>query len=62
MSDMFFINEFETSIALREKPEDFRSHMISMLGAYSLDNTGKHIKYTVVFSEIVKALQESFRS
>jgi serine protein kinase len=62
VSDMFFINEFETSIALREKPEDFRSHMISMLGAYSLDNPGKPIKYTVVFAEIVKALQESFRS
>lgn len=61
VSDMYFINEFETSIGLKEKPEIFRSHMISALGAYSLDNPGKPIRYTVVFGDLIRQLQESFR-
>jgi serine protein kinase len=58
----YFIKEFETNINLREKPEAFRSHLISTLGAYSLDNPGKVISYTEVFSDLVKRLKESFRS
>lgn len=55
------IKEFEASIQLKEGPEQFRSHLISALGAYSLDNPGKSIIYTDVFPDMVKKLQESFR-
>ena len=56
-----FIKEFETSMNIKEKPEKFRSHLISSLGAYSLDHPGLKIKYTTVFPDLVKNLQESFR-
>lgn len=60
-SDSYFINEFEGSITLKESPEVFRSHLLSKLGAYSLDNPGKRIVYTDVFPNLVDKLQESFR-
>ena len=60
-SDQYFIQEFEKSINLKEKAEDFRSHLISKLGAYYLDNPGQGIVYMEVFPEVVSRLKESFR-
>lgn len=60
-SDMFLIKEFETNIQLKDKPDIFRSHIISRLGAYSIDNPGKKIVYTEVFQDLVKLLRQSFR-
>lgn len=60
--DDYFIKEFEQSIALKEDVTKFRSHLISKLGAYYLDNPGKQITYTEVFPELVRRLQESFRA
>ncbi len=60
--DLYFIKEFESNIHLKESPDDFRSHVISKLGAYSLDNPGKPIIYTEVLTDIVKLLKESFRN
>lgn len=60
--DDYFIKEFEQSIALKEEVTKFRSHLISKLGAHFLDNPGKPIKYSEVFPELVRRLQESFRS
>jgi serine protein kinase len=59
-SDDYFIKEFESNIALKENAVNFRSHLISRLGAYYLDNPGKGIVYTEVFDDLVKLLQESF--
>lgn len=59
--DGYFIKEFENSINLKEEPKNFRSHLISKLGAWYLDNPGKKIVYIDVFPEVVKKLQESFR-
>ncbi len=61
VADQFFINEFESNVSLKEKPEIFRSHILSSLGAYSLDNPGAAIKYTEVFPGLVKSLKEGFR-
>lgn len=60
-SDMFIITEFESNINLKEEPEKFRSHTISKLGAYALDNPGSSLIYTDVFPGVVKRLKESFR-
>lgn len=60
-SDMFFVSEFESNINLKEDPDKFRSHTISKLGAYALDNPGREINYTDVFPGVVKRLKESFR-
>lgn len=60
--DDFFIKEFEVAIGLKEEPINFRSLMLSKLGAYSLDNPGKSIVYTDVFPDLVNLLQESFRA
>lgn len=60
-SDEYFINEFEKNINLKEKAEDFRSHLISKLGAYYLDNPNGSIDYMTVFPEVVAKLKESFR-
>jgi predicted Ser/Thr protein kinase len=59
--DNYFVNEFETNVGLSEDPARFRSNLIARLGAYSLDNPGKSISYAIVFEDIVKLLQESFR-
>jgi serine protein kinase len=61
-SDMYFIEEVEQNLNIKESAKDFRSHMISRVGAYSLDNPGKKIEYTHIFSDIVKNLQESYRN
>jgi serine protein kinase len=61
-SDMYFIREFENNINLKEDADNFRSYMISRIGAYSLDNPGKKLKYTEVFEDLVNKLQESFRN
>lgn len=61
-SDMYFIHEFENNLHLKENPQDFRSHMISRVGAYYLDHPGVKMVYTEMFGDIVKILQESFRS
>tara|TARA_B100001971_G_C18267904_1_gene595877 strand:+ start:27306 stop:29501 length:2196 start_codon:yes stop_codon:yes gene_type:complete len=60
--DMYFIKEFESNIHLKENPENYRSHIISKLGAYSLDNPGKKIVYTEVLEGVYKQLKESFRN
>ena len=60
-SDTYFIQEFESNIDLKEDPNKFRTHMISKLGAFSLDNQGVPIVYTDVFPEIAKKLKESFK-
>ncbi|MBF0363071.1 MAG: hypothetical protein HQK49_18770 [Oligoflexia bacterium] len=59
--DMYLIKEFENNIKLKEVPESFRSHMLTTLGAYSLDHPNKKIVYTDVFADIVRTLKESFR-
>lgn len=61
-SDMFFIEEFESNLQIKENAKDFRSHMISRVGAYALDNPGKKIEYTNIFPDIVKNLQETYRN
>ncbi|MCY4523877.1 MAG: hypothetical protein OXB84_03970, partial [Halobacteriovoraceae bacterium] len=58
--DQYFIKEFEKNINLKEKEDTFRSHLISRLGAYYLDNPAKQITYPEVFPDLVKRLQESF--
>jgi len=60
--DDFFIKEFESAIGLKEDSKTFRSHLLSKLGAYSLDNRGKTLIYTDVFPDLVDRLQESYRS
>ncbi|MBF0205938.1 MAG: hypothetical protein HQK53_03530 [Oligoflexia bacterium] len=59
--DLYSVKEFENNIKLKESPEIFRSHMLTTLGAYSLDHPNKKIVYTEVFADIVKILKESFR-
>ncbi|MCY4643258.1 MAG: hypothetical protein OXB88_01435 [Bacteriovoracales bacterium] len=59
-SDLFFIKEFESNINLQEDTDKFRKHMISKIGAFSLDNPNQKIIYTHVFPEITKKLKESF--
>ena len=60
-SDLYFIKEFESNISLKEDVDKFRSHLLSNVGAYSLDNPGKKIVYTNVFPQLTKRLKESFR-
>ncbi len=60
-SDNYMIEEFEKSINLKENPVMFRSHLLSKLGAYALDNPGLAINYSDVFPEISRKLQESFK-
>ncbi|WP_127716470.1 serine protein kinase PrkA [Halobacteriovorax sp. HLS] len=60
-SDDYFIQEFESSINLKENAESFRSHLISKLGAWYLDNPGTKIVYKEVFPDVVERLQASFR-
>ena len=59
--DQFFIKEFEINIKLNESTDSFRSHLLTRLGAYSLDNPGKEIIYTDVFPDLERKLKESFR-
>jgi serine protein kinase len=59
--DEYFINEFEGMMNLSEEPKSYRSHLISKMGAWYLDNPGKKIVYTNVFPEVARKLQESFR-
>lgn len=61
-ADMYFIKEFESNVHLKEDPEKFRSHVLSKLGAYSLDNPGIKINYTSVLDGVAKLLKESFRN
>ena len=60
--DLYFVKEFESNIHLKENAENFRSHIISKLGAWSLDNPGKKIIYTDVLDGLTKQLKESFRN
>lgn len=61
-ADEFFIKEFEKSINLKEDPSTYRSHLISKLGAFSLDNPGVEINYLDVFPGVIAKLKESFRN
>ena len=56
------MKEFEKNIAIKEDSQKFRSHLISKLGAYYLDNPGVAIDYMKVFPELIKSLKESFRN
>lgn len=60
--DMYFIKEFESNIHLKENPDSFRSHILSKLGAFALDNPGEKIVYTEVLDNISKLLKETFRN
>jgi predicted Ser/Thr protein kinase len=60
--DMYFIKEFENNIHLKEDPGKFRSHILSKIGAYYLDNPGAVISYTSILDGITKQLKESFRN
>lgn len=60
--DMYFVKEFEANIHLKENADNFRSHILSKLGAYALDNPGKEIVYVEVLDGISKQLKESFRN
>ena len=60
--DEYFMKEFEKSISIKEDSHKFRSHLISKLGAYYLDNPGVQIEYSQVFPELMKSLKESFRN
>jgi serine protein kinase len=60
--DAYFIKEFESNIHLKESPENFRSAILSKLGAWSLDNRGEKVVYTTVLDGITKQLKESFRN
>lgn len=61
-ADMHFIKEFESSIHLKENADTFRSHILSKLGAYSLDHPGEKIIYTEVLDGVSKQLRETFRN
>ncbi len=61
-ADQYFIKEFEANINLKEEPVAFRSHLISKLGAWYLDNPKQQIVYKTVFPDVVSRLQESFRN
>ena len=60
--DIYRVEEFEKSINLKEKAEDFRSNLLSKIGAYSLDHPGEDISYVDVLPELSNLLRESFRS
>ena len=60
--DMYFVKEFEGNIHLKENADKFRSHILSKIGAFSLDNRGAKIIYTEVLDGIAKQLKESFRN
>lgn len=59
--DEYFIKEFESNIGLKEDANSFRSHTISTLGAYSLDNPSNKLEYSKVFPHLIERLKESFR-
>ena len=60
--DQYFITEFEKNIKFKDSADQFRSDILSKLGAYSLDNPGKEIIYVEVFDDLAKMLKESFRT
>lgn len=59
--DTYLIKEFENNISLKEDPATFRSHLISKLGAWYLDNPGQQVDYLKIFPDVVDRLKESFR-
>jgi len=59
--DMYFVQEFEKNISIKESVDDFRSHIISRLGAYTIDHPGKELVMSDIYPSIVKSLKESFR-
>ena len=59
--DQYFVTEFEKNIKFKDSADQFRSDILSKLGAYSLDNPGKEIVYVEVFDDLAKMLKESFR-
>lgn len=60
--DEYLMKEFEANINLKEDVKKFRSHLISKLGAWYLDNPGKSVDLMVVFPDLITKLQESFRN
>ena len=62
-SEIYFrVFQIIQNIHLKENAEKFRSHVLSKLGAFSLDNPGTTIIYTDVLDGITKQLKESFRN
>ncbi|MCK5883206.1 MAG: hypothetical protein KAG61_05920 [Bacteriovoracaceae bacterium] len=59
--DSYFVDEFEKNITLNEGGDNFRSQLISKLGAHFLDNPDSTIIYTDVFPDLVGKLKESFK-
>ncbi len=47
---------------MKENPSNFRSHILSKIGAYFLDNPGQKIIYTDVLDGVSKQLKESYRN
>ena len=60
--DLYFIKEFEGNIHLKENADKFRSHILSKLGAFALDNPGVKITYTEVLDGITRQLKETYRN
>lgn len=60
--DTYFVKEFESNIHLKEDPDNFRSYILSKLGAWALDHPGQKIVYTEVLDSVYKQLKESFRN
>lgn len=60
-SNQYFLKEFESNINLKEDVDNFRSHLISKLGAWYLDNPGSKVDYLKIFPDVVDRLKESFR-
>ena len=59
--DMFFVQEVEKNLNIKDEIESYRSHLISKLGAFHLDNPGIAIAYVEVFPRLVKDLKFSFK-
>ena len=56
------MKEFEKSINIKEDSSKYRSHLISKLGAYYLDNPGVDIDLCKFSQNSLKRSKESFRN
>lgn len=59
--DLYFIEEFEKNLGQTSSSiNNFRSDQLSRLGAYHLENPGKGLEYSKIFSDIYNLLKENF--
>ncbi len=60
--DEKFMEETEELIGLDEEEdaEEFRNDIISSIAAYSIDNPGEKVDYTLVFSNLFTSMRRSF--